>query len=134
MSGANIVWHAGEEIQLGPFFQASQGSDFEASIVPCGTLKPINVYTEERVWRYDSIEYEDSNIELSLYPNPTTDVVNVKSKLPIIEIEIFNLQGQLIKTLPYSNEFHVASLSNGIYVLNFKINSSPSIRIKLIKN
>ena len=48
MSGANIVWHAGADIILGPFFQANQGSDFEASIVPCGTLRPNKIEIDDK--------------------------------------------------------------------------------------
>jgi|GEM_PF-3043534 len=90
LSGANIVWHAGADIILVPFFQANQGSDFEASIVPCGTLRPNKIEIDDRLFNYNSNEYGDSNIELSLFPNPTAGIVNVNTNLPIVEVEIFN--------------------------------------------
>jgi Secretion system C-terminal sorting domain len=133
LSGANIIWHAAQNIELGLFFQANQGSDFEASIVPCGTLRPNKIEIDDRLFNYNSKEYRDTYIELSLFPNPTAGIVNVNTNLPIVEVEIFNLHGQLVQSLPYSKELHVESLPNGIYVLNFLVKDIPSMRLKLIK-
>lgn len=64
------------------------------------------------------LEVKDfSNNLFSLYPNPTNDLVNIKSKTPISEISVYNNLGQLLFTLENTNQVDISSVNKGIYLL-----------------
>ena len=63
---------------------------------------------------YDAVEDEYKTI--TVFPNPTTDVINIEGVL-ISEVQVFNLSGQLVKTVYASNEVDVTDLQEGLYVL-----------------
>ncbi len=56
----------------------------------------------------------------SIYPNPVSDFLTVKIDKVIFSIEIFNLNGQLLKTTN-QNFINVQDLTSGIYLL--KVNT-----------
>jgi hypothetical protein len=87
-----------------------------------------------------SIEDEELQSEIILYPNPTNEslTVSFNNEFYNPEAEIFNLKGQLIKkTIGSSNNesltIDVSKLSKGIYILRLHDNES-SITKKFIKN
>ena len=81
-----------------------------------------------------SIE-ENSLTTFNLYPNPSTNYVEINSpETPIFEIQIYDLSGKLIINNNYNSEIsinlNISSLSSGIYLL--KINNQ--VTKKLTKN
>ncbi|WP_445159394.1 T9SS type A sorting domain-containing protein [Mesohalobacter salilacus] len=82
-----------------------------------------------------SINDFDAN-EFTSYPNPTSDVWNIKSKnVNISKIEVFNTLGRLVKEVSVNDlnaEINASDLSSGIYFA--KVTSeSKSTTLKLIK-
>lgn len=79
-------------------------------------------------------EFENDN-SISVYPNPTNAVVNIKSDFNINSIQLYDVQGRIVQTkLQNGTEitFDIADKSNGIYFL--KITSDKGIKIeKLVK-
>jgi hypothetical protein len=72
---------------------------------------------------------------ISVYPNPTMDILNIidnQNQFHNAKIEVKNYLGQLIYTIPYSNQIDISNLQSGIYFLYFK-NTSNSKTIKFIK-
>jgi hypothetical protein len=69
--------------------------------------------------------------EFVLYPNPTKQLVTLKSKnnRPILGMSLYNLQGQLVKEA-IGNQMDLSNLQSGIYLV--KPNGTDQI-IKLIK-
>ncbi len=81
-----------------------------------------------------SIE-ENSLTTFNLYPNPSTNYVEISSpETPISEIQVYDLSGKLVISNKYNSEaninLNISSISNGIYLL--KINNQ--VTKKLIKN
>ncbi|MCB9426661.1 MAG: T9SS type A sorting domain-containing protein [Flavobacteriales bacterium] len=72
----------------------------------------------------------------SVSPNPTQGMVTIESKdgLAIQSIEIYNLRGQLVLSIPQvvQNSFDVSKLSKGIYIVNVKTDKGVSTT-KLVK-
>ena len=77
-------------------------------------------------------DLEKSNLSLTLYPNPTTNVLNIVTNDNVIDsIQVFNLQGQMLLAKTYANEHNItidlSRYSNGIYLIhvnhqqNFKV-------------
>jgi len=74
--------------------------------------------------------YIKPNIEI--YPNPTSDFINIKTEEELIKVEVFNLQGQRVLYYSNVNKMDVSVLQYGIYIL--KIQTSTSINeLKFIK-
>ena len=71
--------------------------------------------------------------ELSLYPNPATDKVNVVSNNPIDTIEVYDVLGKQVKLLKNTNEINVSDLKSGIYLFKIYIGDLVSTRKIVVK-
>jgi PKD repeat protein len=63
-------------------------------------------------------EYERNAIKV--YPNPATNLINVKADVPVIALEITDLAGRIILTQAVSSSsatLHIGALQKGIYLL-----------------
>ena len=69
---------------------------------------------------------------LTVYPNPATDVVNVKSDSKINMISVFDLSGKLVGTSS-ENTVNIAKLAKGSYVLRINYANGTSEVKKVIK-
>jgi len=58
---------------------------------------------------------EDKLAEFSVYPNPTTNFITIRSENNITKVEICNQLGQIIFSKSHENEIDISSLQNGIY-------------------
>ena len=63
----------------------------------------------------DAVEEMDIS-PISLYPNPTSDVVHIEG-VEAAEVLVYNSIGQSVKTLQNSNEISAADLPEGLYLL-----------------
>ncbi|KNB61898.1 Por secretion system C-terminal sorting domain-containing protein [Chryseobacterium piscicola] len=74
------------------------------------------------------------NDKIDVYPNPTSDFINIKIKEVVKSIEIFDLSGKLIlKDVSGKKEISISHLQNGSYIL--KVNTKESAYTKkFIKN
>ncbi len=76
--------------------------------------------------------------DVIVYPNPTTAniYVDLKSNTNAENILILNIQGQLIKTIPFTSRptiVDLSELSNGIYFIKINIDQQFKV-VKVIKN
>jgi len=56
-------------------------------------------------------------INLSIYPNPTTDVLNIKTQDKIVEVSVFDVSGKSINTKLIDGKMNVNQLPKGNYIL-----------------
>ncbi|MNS50432.1 Internalin-J precursor [compost metagenome] len=82
-------------------------------------------------------DFEFSN-HFSVYPNPTTDILNidVKSSIEIKSIAVYNILGQLILAIPNAEnvtKVDVAHLTTGNYLVKMNTDKGTSA-VKFIKN
>ena len=72
------------------------------------------------------------NQEISLYPNPVVNKLNIDSNFEIQKVEIYNLNGQLVKTFENIENGDISEMNSGVYLV--KIHSPEnSITKKIIK-
>lgn len=72
--------------------------------------------------------------ELSVFPNPVSDVLNIKTKLKIAEFTISDVSGKNVKTgLSGSNQVSVRDLKSGMYFLTIKYSDGQVATSKFIK-
>ncbi len=92
--------------------------------VPCNQ---VSVYNIAEHWNnFTNIQEDCSNIsddymsELSIFPNPTNNILNITSSETISEIEIVNTLGQVVKRIEVNSDnavCDVENLPNGFYVV-----------------
>ncbi|MGA9211695.1 T9SS type A sorting domain-containing protein [Kaistella sp.] len=75
-----------------------------------------------------------SNVKtkVSVYPNPATDVINVKSDNKISLISLFDISGKLVKTTAEST-MNVQDLAKGSYVVSVKYADGTTETKKVVK-
>ena len=78
-------------------------------------------------------ETEDKST-LSIYPNPTTDYLNIKSDLKIKEIQISDINGRIINNLDLQDhKINLTSLQIGIYFAKITDENGKITTKKIIK-
>jgi len=64
-------------------------------------------------------DFKNSNLQFSMYPNPTNDVLNIDMEKEVKTVEIYSLQGQKVLSAT-TKEINVSSLSNGTYLMRLE--------------
>lgn len=88
----------------------------------------------------DGVVLENTNSQehittpsISVYPNPAKNYFSLKSELPVIELSLFNVQGQSFPVVSVSrNVFSTEHLPSGLYFVSAMIDGNRVIT-KLIK-
>ena len=76
---------------------------------------------------------EDFTLETTVYPNPATDVININTTNNVQRVEIFNMQGQLVKVQTGEvTSVSVKDLANGLYTLKLTTDNGVSMH-KIVK-
>lgn len=73
-----------------------------------------------------------SNEDISLFPNPTNSELHIETEFIISKIEIFNIQGELVKTAETKN-ISIDELPNGLYFVNVIFNGNKVAIKKVVK-
>ena len=66
-----------------------------------------------------SIFFHETTEKINVYPNPSTDYINIDSNEEIRKLQIIKMNGEKINVLPFSKNVDISFLSKGIYILNF---------------
>lgn len=67
-----------------------------------------------------NVGIEDVTVDenISLYPNPTHDIINIATDLTIQQVEVYNMQGQRVAAeMGNVNNISLNGLANGLYLL-----------------
>src|SRR5690606_18263744 len=76
-----------------------------------------------------------SLLNVKVYPNPTTSLLNIDTVHSIENIQITNMLGQTVMTQDavLNNTLDVSSLQTGMYFLNISANNQQQV-IRFVKN
>jgi len=77
----------------------------------------------------NEVGINDKNIVI--YPNPTSDYINIKTNLLLEKVELFDALGKSMLKTKYVNKIPVNNLSKGIYILKI-YSENKSINKKII--
>jgi hypothetical protein len=72
-----------------------------------------------------------TEIQLSIFPNPAGERVNIVAGEQILEVSLFNIQGQLLLRQPAHDErlqLNVSGLHNGIYLIRVRTSTRVSTK------
>ena len=76
---------------------------------------------------------ENMLLDFSVYPTPTENTLNIKSKTEIVKIEIYSKLGQLVLKNTDKNTIDISNLNQGIYFVKVaNINGDFGVR-KVVK-
>ncbi|MGO3182662.1 MAG: T9SS type A sorting domain-containing protein [Aequorivita sp.] len=82
------------------------------------------------------VETPTETTQFALYPNPTSDFVNIKASIATKSIEVYSLAGNLLinKTLGATDEsIDVSALATGLYIAKVTMENGTSQQVKFIK-
>lgn len=110
---------------------------------PANSFLNFQTYATGSEFYFDNIEVKDSSAtlgvsdanaksKLTVYPNPTSDFINIKSDKKISQITFVDLSGKMVKQTK-ENLVDVQSLAQGIYIANIKFEDGSSESKKIIK-
>lgn len=74
-----------------------------------------------------------SKSNISVYPNPFTDVLKISDMKGVKSISISDVSGRQVKTLAPSAEINVSSLKAGLYIVTLQMEDGSVKSIKAIK-
>ncbi|WBV61024.1 T9SS type A sorting domain-containing protein [Chryseobacterium camelliae] len=91
----------------------------------------IITFTSSSLSINEVMQYDN---RMQVYPNPIKDIfkINNPEKIKIMEVEVMDMSGKIVKTLKGSEEYNVSDLPKGNYVLKIKSNELTKVT-KLIK-
>lgn len=76
-------------------------------------------------------EFDQSNI--TIYPNPATEFINITGLENIKSVKIISSEGKLVSTSLNTKNINISKLPSGIYFVEIETNLSIIKRIKFIK-
>jgi len=107
---------------------------------------PVPYLMNDKIWEYinnlsctSNVNNEllhNNNNTVQLSPNPSNDILNIKSDKIISNIEIYNIQSQVLNTINTQNKelsFSVSDLPNGLYFIKAELIDGTFWTGKLIK-
>jgi hypothetical protein len=111
---AGIKLHYNDLEITDPFFVSLPGADFRKNNHPTMNLAADFIVST------DELSLDDQVI---LFPNPTSDLINIQADTGIEEVSVYNTQGQLMLHLLQNagiKEVDVSHLDNGCYYINLR--------------
>ena len=81
-----------------------------------------------------SLGIDDLNqLDISIYPNPTSDTVNIDSSSSQLKVVVFDILGKQVLNKPNTNSVDVSSLSKGAYFIKVSDGIKSSTK-RFVKN
>jgi hypothetical protein len=84
------------------------------------------------VFRHDYVgieQPEEVSRSINVYPNPTQDILNVVSDLPIKQIDIYDINGKMVKQIINPEQsISLIELTKGIYMLQIQTDKGIAIK------
>ncbi len=78
-------------------------------------------------------EVYQQEIEISVYPNPTSGIVNIQSEIKIKQVQLISVEGKIVRKYSSVNQLDLNSLPNGIYMLKIQLENGKTGVKKLVK-
>jgi hypothetical protein len=98
-------------------------------LFPCNSNQNPRVnYCDEAL----SVSNQSKVDQITIFPNPTNTTIFIESEKPILNIEIFNQQGQLVATTS-TNSVSVFELPKGLYMVKVRLIDNSYEMKKIIK-
>ena len=125
-------------------------ADSSGGEMPCGdyncsndTAYLMNSYSNYWVLHItDTVDYTTLQVPewprpldeaILVYPNPTNGTVTIGG-LGVAEVKVYNVLGQLVKTVQGTNEINISNLKQGVYFVSIITENKERFIRKIVKN
>jgi photosystem II stability/assembly factor-like uncharacterized protein len=102
--------------------------------------RQLFIFTHGRgVWKSNmprdavGISKNPTSLFVSIYPNPTSDILKIKSTLAIKEVSLFTLAGSKVFGVKESSEIDIASLPSGAFIVTVELADGNRVTKKILK-
>lgn len=92
------------------------------------------LYRDIYVITFNTIPEADKENYFTIYPNPATEWVMIRSKTNIEQVRVFTIDGQLIDTISNSRQIQIDHLTPGIYLVEILDEKGTRKHIRIIKS
>lgn len=75
----------------------------------------------------------DLDKSIEIYPNPSSDFINLKSTEAFVKTEISNVEGRIVLKADKTNKINISKLRSGVYFLKAELENGKSVTKKFIK-
>ncbi|ASK30157.1 hypothetical protein CEY12_08535 [Chryseobacterium sp. T16E-39] len=72
-------------------------------------------------------------IDVTIYPNPTSDLVNIKSKIDVASISLFSIDGKKLSENYRENKIDLSAYPTGVYFLNIVLKDGTTFKHKIVR-
>ena len=127
-----VSWASGSKLSIvgeNVTILASGSENITASLAGYSFTRNLNLINPV------NIEEQDFN-DVKVFPNPTSDILNITSSETISEIEIVNVMGQVVKRIEVNGDnaiCDVEDLTSGVYVVRIRTASATLSQRRFIK-
>lgn len=117
------------QFNLSTWLEENDGS-WEGWSVDQGTLTAQQI--QHSGCTSSTSEYESLHDGTTIYPNPATDFIQIKSNVEIIQIELYDMNGKLLSISKDTNEMSLKDYSKGVYKLVLENKNHEIVTKKLV--
>lgn len=86
---------------------------------------------------FETLSIEEQEIitqnDIKIYPNPTSDIINIETSQQIDRIELFDLMGKQILKTNFMDKINVSHCKSGVYLLKIFAHNKKIIKKIVIK-
>ncbi|MDR6920586.1 T9SS type A sorting domain-containing protein [Chryseobacterium sp. 2987] len=141
-AGNNITMKAGNNITLLPGVDIQSGARYLGTIegceTPCGAAERKNKSEKKSMFldlrkknaSKTGIEVKDTSV--TIYPNPASDILNIKTQAKINEVEVYDKSGKKINVPVNNDKVNVKNLPAGSYLIRI-ITEKDTVSKQFIK-
>lgn len=136
-SGGTGVYYSGTSVRLLPGFHAKSGSRIHAAIqhFPCDGVAPRSISAGHLYGEEEPSEWQEVSVPatgLSVFPNPATDLLHVRSAKEIEQMELRGLSGEKVMESRVA-PVDLRSLLPGMYILSIRFTDGSARSEKIVK-
>lgn len=91
-------------------------------------LKMIDLNGKFEYSDIKSIDFENRNDIVNVYPNPTVDFINVTADTEVNDVIIYNIDGKIVLQQKYSGKIDISSYDAGLYKVIIKTQSGSTTK------
>jgi hypothetical protein len=158
-NSATLTWNGGDNASYFTVEYGMNGGDVHTENTSNHQLVIHNLQSGNYFWRVKSvcsfgesnfvngstiatsINNHDLNANMNVYPNPTSDKVNVllsgyNSQSDNMDIQLFDIYGKLLQTVPVTNEnmqIDLSSYAQGVYFIKATVDGKAIAVRKIVK-
>lgn len=127
---ANVWTQVGVDVYGAPTqeFGTSVNINASGTVFAGGAPSFVRVYTTDSALAANDFQLAGNTI--SLYPNPAKSHFELATTAKLEKVEVYSLQGQLVKTFANQNQYEINDLAKGMYIV--KINAQEGIANKTL--